>query len=76
MENLKFGTLQVGMDRQFSKRSERTDFESDSGVDLGRLARFVEGRPGEMLLSTVTGQESVTHLKTVIVSQRQVYCNS
>ncbi len=63
---MKVGTLQVGMGRQSSKKSERKDFECDFGVDLGWLARLFGDHPGEMLLSTVTGQESVTHLKRAI----------
>lgn len=73
---MKVGMLQVGMDRQSSERSETRDFERDFDVEMGRLARFFGGRPGEMLLSTGTEQESVTHLKTVIVSQLQGYSGS
>lgn len=76
MGSSKVETLQVGMGRLSSKRSEKKDFESGFGVELGRLARFFGDRPGETLLSTVTGQESVTHLKIVVVSQRPVYSDS
>lgn len=64
------------MDHQSSERSETRDFESDFDVEMGKLARFFGGRPGEMLFSTVTERESETHLKTVIVSQLQGYSGS